>query len=98
MLPYEREHICKKTHLLPLEIRPGTYAVPVAARLNARLDPDLLAGALAEVLRRHEVLRSHFEPGPHGLRLVIDPPGPAELRVVDRPADPEEVLRRLEKP
>jgi amino acid adenylation domain-containing protein len=49
-------------------LQPGNPAYNVAAafRLVGSLDPSALAGALAEVVRRHEVLRSVFADGPEG--------------------------------
>ncbi|HET7233234.1 MAG TPA: amino acid adenylation domain-containing protein [Longimicrobium sp.] len=61
----------------------GTYNIPAALRLRGELDADALARALAEVVRRHEALRTVFgeadgEPvqviGPgDGFRLAVEP-------------------------
>ncbi len=44
------------------QLQPGTaaYNVPAALRLRGRLDVAALEGALSEVARRHEVLRTSF--------------------------------------
>jgi amino acid adenylation domain-containing protein len=44
------------------QLEPGNpaYNIPVALRLDGRLDRRALAAALAEVVRRHEVLRTAF--------------------------------------
>ncbi|HEX2569781.1 MAG TPA: non-ribosomal peptide synthase/polyketide synthase [Polyangia bacterium] len=45
------------------QFEPGNpfYNVPAAVRLTGRLDVPALARSLAEVVRRHEALRTHFE-------------------------------------
>ncbi|MFL6284239.1 MAG: amino acid adenylation domain-containing protein [Pyrinomonadaceae bacterium] len=44
------------------QLEPGSaaYNVPSAARLRGRLDTEALAGALREIVRRHESLRTRF--------------------------------------
>ncbi|MBQ1076207.1 amino acid adenylation domain-containing protein [Micromonospora sp. C31] len=67
---------------------PGTvYNIPVALRLDADLDPDALAAALADLAARHEVLRTVYravDGEPH--QLVLDGAHP-ELTVLDLTAD-----------
>jgi amino acid adenylation domain-containing protein len=43
-------------------LQPGSpvYNIPIAVRLEGRLDVDALRRALAEVVRRHEILRTTF--------------------------------------
>ncbi len=50
------------------QLQPGSaaYNIPAAVRLVGSLDPAALAAALSEVVRRHEALRTTFEPGPAG--------------------------------
>jgi amino acid adenylation domain-containing protein len=45
------------------QLTPGSslYNVPLAVRLVGKLDEQALEAALREVLKRHEVLRTHFE-------------------------------------
>jgi amino acid adenylation domain-containing protein len=64
----------------------AVYNLPVALRLTRPLDPAVLAAALADVLDRHEVLRTVYrtvdgEPS----QVVLDDPTP-ELTVLDVPA------------
>jgi amino acid adenylation domain-containing protein len=44
-----------------LETPSALYNIPMAMRLKGRLDVDALNRALDEIVRRHEVLRTHFE-------------------------------------
>ncbi|MHC1763528.1 MAG: amino acid adenylation domain-containing protein [Verrucomicrobiia bacterium] len=82
-----------------LEPNTARYNVPLAARLNGALRPELLEHALNEVLARHEALRTNFGSASgtpfqvirEGRRVEIDrvdlSQGPAEKREAD--------LRRL---
>ncbi|MGK5671562.1 amino acid adenylation domain-containing protein [Micromonospora sp. URMC 106] len=65
------------------------YAVLTALRLHGDLRVDVLADALTELVRRHEVLRTVFRPGPDGgdpVQVVL-PAAPVDLTVVDLAAD-----------
>src|SRR4030095_16914850 len=44
------------------QLEPGSpfYNVARAVRLSGRLDPTALSGAIAEIMRRHESLRTSF--------------------------------------
>ena len=68
------------------QLEPGTptYNVPVAFRLSGPLDVPGLERALAEVLRRHEALRTTFSmlDGDHPVQVVA-PPQPWALPVED---------------
>jgi amino acid adenylation domain-containing protein len=57
-----------------LEPGEATYNVPVALRLRGPLDPAVLAGALREIVRRHEALRTTFVEGEDEPFQRIDPP------------------------
>ncbi|MFC5286577.1 amino acid adenylation domain-containing protein [Actinokineospora guangxiensis] len=59
----------------------GRYAVPAALRLRGLLDVPALAVALADVVGRHEVLRTRFpEHDGVGVQEIL-PPGPVPLPV-----------------
>ncbi|HKV12979.1 MAG TPA: amino acid adenylation domain-containing protein, partial [Thermoanaerobaculia bacterium] len=74
---------------------PGNPAYNIAgtARLAGSLDPARLAGALSEVVRRHEALRSTFpeEGGRPVQRIALG--APFDLPVVDLSGRPEEAER-----
>jgi len=69
------------------QLEPGSaaYNMPAAVRLEGELDPAALAGALSEVVRRHEVLRTVFRlPGGEEEPVqVILPAGGVPLPLVD---------------
>ncbi|HET7463871.1 MAG TPA: amino acid adenylation domain-containing protein, partial [Longimicrobium sp.] len=89
------------------QVQPGTaqYNVPLAVRTRARLDAGALERALAEVVRRHETLRTAFatvdgEPvqviGPAAFRLErvdLSPLGAAEREATARRLAAEEAAR-----
>jgi len=82
-------------------LQPGTAVYNMFESLWARgeLSPALLAAVLAEIVRRHEGLRTTFEEREGGPAQVIAPPSRPELPLVDLMALPEEwrrpVARRL---
>ncbi|WP_345344629.1 amino acid adenylation domain-containing protein, partial [Rhodococcus olei] len=50
------------------------YNIPMAMRLTGDLDVDALAAAVADVVARHDVLRTVYPDGDHGPRqVVLDP-------------------------
>ncbi|MGW0809523.1 amino acid adenylation domain-containing protein [Nonomuraea sp. NPDC002799] len=64
------------------QLRPGgaDYLVPIALRLRGDLSGLDLPGALDELVRRHEILRTRYAAGPDGEPVqVIDPPAPVDL-------------------
>ncbi|MDT7796769.1 MAG: hypothetical protein QOI78_202 [Actinomycetota bacterium] len=66
------------------ELHPGAtgYNIPSAHRVRGPLDPGLLADALTEVVRRHEVVRSVVADGPGGQPVLqARPPEPVKLPV-----------------
>src|SRR6185312_8863758 len=83
------------------QLEPGTaaYNMPCAVVLRGPLDAGRLAGALGEVVRRHEVLRATFLAGDEGPRQSILPSGDFRLGVVDLsalpPAERAEAADRL---
>jgi natural product biosynthesis luciferase-like monooxygenase protein len=78
-------------------MEPGSpaYNVPLAVRLTGALDPAVLAAALAEIERRHEVLRTTFPAVDGRASLAVHPPMVRTLPVADLSALPEEI--RLEE-
>ena len=83
----------------------SAYHLPVALTLDGRLDVAVLERALAEIMRRHEVLRTTFPaaagrpvprvapPAPHALRRVEVPGASAAAREAEaRRLAREEVL------
>jgi amino acid adenylation domain-containing protein/non-ribosomal peptide synthase protein (TIGR01720 family) len=72
------------------QLAPGSaaYNIPAAVRLEGALAVPLLARALAEVVRRHEVLRTRLETREGSPVQRIDPPGPPGLPLVDLAALP----------
>ncbi|HEX2187358.1 MAG TPA: amino acid adenylation domain-containing protein, partial [Longimicrobiaceae bacterium] len=80
------------------QMRPGEglYTIPVAVGLRGELDTAALAGALTEVVRRHEALRTVFPVEGGGPVQVVLPARPVEPRVEDGGGDDlvrEEMLR-----
>src|SRR5262245_7312864 len=75
--------------------QPGTalYNDGIAVRVEGALDPSLLRRALAEVLRRHEVLRTSFLLDRAGPVQRIHEAGEPPLRVVDLAGDGEALER-----
>ncbi|MFP5287740.1 MAG: condensation domain-containing protein, partial [Thermoanaerobaculia bacterium] len=81
------------------QLQPGSpaYNVPMPFRLDGPLRPELLAAALAEVVRRHGALRTTFEM-PEGTSepvQVVHPAAGWELPMVDLAALPAD-LREAE--
>ncbi len=66
-----------------LETLAASYNIPMAVRLQGRLDVAALEQSLAEVVRRHEALRTRFAVMDAGPVQVVDPPTPFRLEVTD---------------
>jgi amino acid adenylation domain-containing protein len=69
------------------QLEPGNqaYLMPVALRLGGALDRDALGRALAEVVRRHELLRTvYVQIDDHPVAVILEDHRPA-LRVVTAP-------------
>jgi amino acid adenylation domain-containing protein len=82
-----------------LEPDQAVYNMPRAVRLRGRLDVEALRGALEEIVRRHEALRTVFRARDAEPLQVVLPPGPLHLPLHDLSALPgperEDVLRGL---
>src|SRR5262249_51854058 len=78
-------------------LQPGSpaYNIPIAVRLDGRLDVDALRRALAEVVRRHEILRTTFADDGGVPRPVIADSLELPLPVEDLCSLPED--RRLDR-
>ena len=77
------------------QLEPGSaaYHIPAAIRLAGALDPAALAGALGEVVRRHETLRTTFSAGEDEAVQVVAPPEAGSfwpLPLIDLSGLPEE--------
>ncbi len=66
-------------------LQPGTalYNVPTGMRIGGALDPGALHRALAEIVRRHEALRTVFRRTPGGPVQVVLPAGELPLPFTD---------------
>ena len=67
------------------QLTPGllAYNMPAGLRLRGRLDTPALHGALAEILRRHEALRTRFEIRGDQPVQVVEPAAGLALPVID---------------
>ncbi|MEV0401886.1 amino acid adenylation domain-containing protein [Actinoallomurus sp. NPDC050550] len=80
-------------YLARLEGRTATYAMPVALRLTGDLDVDALRAALADLVDRHETLRTIFpEADGRPYQVILEDRRP-ELRF-EEPEDPAAALAR----
>ncbi|GAB3144859.1 hypothetical protein GCM10027290_23780 [Micromonospora sonneratiae] len=64
-------------------------------RLRGPWDPAVFARAVAEVVRRHEVLRTRYQDTTGEPVQVIDPPGPVDVTVVDLTGGPDAGTRAM---
>jgi NRPS condensation-like uncharacterized protein len=71
------------------------YNIPAAVRLSGALDIEAFERTLTEVVRRHEVLRTHFADGGGKLGQVISPAAGLSMPVIDLTAL-EETKRETE--
>ncbi|KPI20314.1 amino acid adenylation domain protein, partial [Actinobacteria bacterium OK074] len=79
-----------------LEPGTGLYNVPLAWRVRPALRPEALARALADVVERHEILRTRFVDDHGGIGQLVGPAWTPAPRLVDlRAADEEERAREL---
>ncbi|HZF14101.1 MAG TPA: amino acid adenylation domain-containing protein, partial [Thermoanaerobaculia bacterium] len=74
------------------QLAPGdvAYNMPWAVRTTGELDTSLLRRVFAEVVRRHEALRTTFVDAGQGAAQRIEPPGPVPLPVISLEGLPEE--------
>jgi non-ribosomal peptide synthetase component F len=83
--------------LQQLEPESNSYNCPAAVRLAGRLQVAALEATLGEVLRRHEVLRTHIAVREGEPRQVIEAPARVGLPLVDLSglAEPERQAQQL---
>jgi amino acid adenylation domain-containing protein len=79
------------------QLHPGqsAYAMPAGLLLDGPLDRAALAAALADVVARHEVLRSRFILADDQAWQEIDPPGAAALAMEEIGAYPPDAAHAL---
>jgi amino acid adenylation domain-containing protein/FkbM family methyltransferase len=72
------------------QLEPGNpfYNTPAASELHGPVDPNLLARAFTEIVRRHETLRASFGSVDGEPFLTVAEPGPWTLPLVDLSALP----------
>ncbi|GAA1973168.1 non-ribosomal peptide synthetase [Kitasatospora viridis] len=72
------------------QLRPGTaeYLVPLGWELRGPLDATALRRALAELVARHEVLRTRYLAADDEPVQLVDPPGPPDFDQLDLGALP----------
>ncbi|HEX8149639.1 MAG TPA: amino acid adenylation domain-containing protein [Pyrinomonadaceae bacterium] len=61
----------------------AAYNCPLLVRINQRLDAEVLARALSELARRHEILRTTFSLESGRPLQLVNPPAPVPLRRID---------------
>ncbi|MFE3700627.1 amino acid adenylation domain-containing protein, partial [Nocardia tengchongensis] len=70
----------------------AAYNVPVAVRLSGALDEDALRAAIADVVARHEILRTIYPQTEQGPVQVILPPAQAVPELAVRTVTADEVV------
>ncbi|WP_438295298.1 condensation domain-containing protein [Streptomyces sp. HUAS TT7] len=69
------------------------YSVPFATRLHGPLDLDALGGALTELVRRHEILRTRYgRNGEEPYQEALPAPEAVTVKVVESPGDGDDLL------
>ncbi|MFL6290868.1 MAG: amino acid adenylation domain-containing protein, partial [Thermoanaerobaculia bacterium] len=98
-LSFAQERLWFLDRLLARKGQPGgsAYNVPLVLTAEGRLDPDRLAAALTEVVRRHEVLRTVFAERDGSAVQVVLPAAPVPVPVVDLIGREEEARRIAEE-
>ncbi|RZU53338.1 amino acid adenylation domain-containing protein [Krasilnikovia cinnamomea] len=78
------------------QLAPGNpvYHNPVAIDLTGPVDPEVLARALTEVVRRHETLRTTFDARDGEPMQRVHPPRPVALPIVDLRGQPAAEIER----
>ncbi|TNC71366.1 AMP-binding protein, partial [Janthinobacterium lividum] len=71
----------------------AAYHIPMALRLQGRLDLPALQATLDRLLQRHEILRTRFVAEQQEVRQVIDAAAPFDLQLQDIPGGADDVPR-----
>lgn len=82
------------------QLSPGSseYLIPVVLRITGDLDVAALSAAVADVIARHESLRTVIgEQDGRPVQIVRDP-APRGLRVIDEPVGPEDIAATAKAP
>ncbi|WP_153040644.1 non-ribosomal peptide synthetase, partial [Actinoplanes sp. TFC3] len=78
-----------------LEGASATYNIPLAIRLRGGLDPEALRLALADVVRRHESLRTVYPVGEHGPYQHVEPAAGVAVELPQVPVEMGALQARL---
>ena len=78
-----------------LEANNAVYNVPIVLRMTGNLDVTALQAALSEIVRRHEVLRTHFETINGVPHQIIKPAAALDVPSIDL-SDLKELEREAE--
>jgi amino acid adenylation domain-containing protein len=93
---YEVSHAQRRIWVLSqIDAASTAYTIPLRLVLDGCLDRDALAGSLAQLVARHEALRTTFTEVEGEPRQVVHPPGVPHLREMDFSGEhhPEEQVR-----
>ncbi len=90
-LSFSQERLWFLDRLLPGS---WVYNIPSPMRLRGPLEPEVLARCFAEIVWRHESLRTRFEERKGAPVQVVDPPAPVPMPRIDLSALPVPQRRR----
>jgi hypothetical protein len=82
------------------QMSPGSteYLIPVVLRLAGDLDVAALSAAVADLIARHESLRTVIGEQDGSPAQIVRDPAPRGLRVIDEPVGPEDVAATATAP